>query len=179
MKGKYTKSKKAIRDTFINLIDEKDINKVTVSEIARAADVSRGTFYLHYKDVDDLYTDIEDEMYGRLAELFNDYYQSKELLDLESLIPAIINFIYDNKETFSVITKPINIDRTLRRLRNFCLKRMVFPHIKELGLPYQETRAIFISNGFVGVLSEWILSDMKIEKKDLIYSLKEIIKQIR
>ncbi len=179
MKEKCTKSKIAIRKTFIALIKEKDINKINVSEISRLANVSRGTFYLHFKGIDDLYNDIENEVYNEIEELFDNYYQSKEDLDLDSLLSALINFIYDSKETFIVITQPVHIDRTLRRLRDFCYERMVFPHIKELDLQYQQTRAVFISSGVVGVLSDWIVSGMKLDKEKLITILKELISQIR
>ena len=49
---KYTK--KVIKDTFIDLLSEKDINKVTVSEICKIADINRATFYRYYLDVFDL-----------------------------------------------------------------------------------------------------------------------------
>ncbi len=179
MKGKYTKSKKAIRNTFIKLIRDKNINKISVSEITRLAGVSRGTFYLHYKDVDDLYNDIEDEIYYELEKVFNTYYKSKENLDLENLVNKTIDFLYDSKEIFLVLIKPDHIDRTMRRLRVFCFNYMIFPQLENLGLTYQQNRAIFISHGFTGVLSDWISNDMILDKKTLSTTLIDLISQIR
>ncbi len=45
---KYTK--KAIRDGFLRLLAEKPIEKISVTEICREADINRGTFYAHYSD---------------------------------------------------------------------------------------------------------------------------------
>ena len=45
---KYTK--KIIKDTLIKLLSEKEIKKVTVSEICAIADVNRATFYRYYLD---------------------------------------------------------------------------------------------------------------------------------
>jgi AcrR family transcriptional regulator len=56
---KYTK--KVIKDTFIDLLDKKDISKVTVSEICKIADVNRATFYRYYLDVFDLLEKMEQE----------------------------------------------------------------------------------------------------------------------
>ena len=56
---KYTK--KIIKDTFIDLSSEKDINKVTVSEICKIADINRATFYRYYLDVYDLLDKMEEE----------------------------------------------------------------------------------------------------------------------
>ena len=46
------KTKKLIRSTFAQLIKENDgLDKVTVSELVRRADINRGTFYNHYDSI--------------------------------------------------------------------------------------------------------------------------------
>lgn len=43
-------TKKAIRDSFIALQREKPIEKISVTELCKSADINRGTFYSHYSD---------------------------------------------------------------------------------------------------------------------------------
>ena len=43
---KYTM--KVIKDTFLNLLESKDISNITVTEICDIADINRGTFYRYY-----------------------------------------------------------------------------------------------------------------------------------
>lgn len=61
---KYTKM--IIRETFINLLEKKNINKITVSEICKEADINRATFYRYYLDVYDLYDKVRDEFVVKL-----------------------------------------------------------------------------------------------------------------
>ena len=56
---KYTK--KVIKDTFLNLLEKKDISNITVTEICDISDINRGTFYRYYMDVYDLLKNIEQE----------------------------------------------------------------------------------------------------------------------
>ncbi|NBI91195.1 TetR/AcrR family transcriptional regulator [Lachnospiraceae bacterium] len=49
------KTRKAIHDTFLMLIKRKPVDKITVTELAREAYISKGTFYLHYQDIPQLY----------------------------------------------------------------------------------------------------------------------------
>lgn len=49
---RYTK--KAIKDSFLQLLEQKPIEKISVTEICRDADINRGTFYSHYNDPFDL-----------------------------------------------------------------------------------------------------------------------------
>lgn len=57
---KYTKQ--AIRNSFLSLLSEKPIDKISVTEICRGADINRGTFYSHYTDPRELKTRLEAEL---------------------------------------------------------------------------------------------------------------------
>ena len=46
---RYTKL--AIRESFLALLSEKPIEKISVTEICKRADINRGTFYSHYDDI--------------------------------------------------------------------------------------------------------------------------------
>ena len=56
---KYTK--KVIKDTFLSLLEDKDISNISVKELCDIADVNRGTFYRYYEDIYDLLKKIEEE----------------------------------------------------------------------------------------------------------------------
>jgi AcrR family transcriptional regulator len=55
----YTRN--VIKDSLLELLSAKDIADITISELCRAAEISRGTFYLHYNNTSEV-----------LDELFND-----------------------------------------------------------------------------------------------------------
>jgi len=61
------KTQQIIKEAFIDLINEKGFNNLTVSDITRAAGVSRGTFYVHYTDKYELLTKIEDELVANIT----------------------------------------------------------------------------------------------------------------
>ena len=43
-----------LQQAMLELLKEKDARSITVRELTQRADVNRGTFYAHYKDVFDL-----------------------------------------------------------------------------------------------------------------------------
>ena len=45
---KYTKS--VIRQALFDLLKEKPLNKITVTDICKMADINRSTFYSYYED---------------------------------------------------------------------------------------------------------------------------------
>lgn len=48
------KTKKNIRNAFLTLRAKKELERITVKELAELAEISKATFYLHYKDIYDL-----------------------------------------------------------------------------------------------------------------------------
>lgn len=68
MDRRAEKTKKAIRKAFIEILAEKRILEITVSELAKKADIDRRTFYLHYSAV----MNISDEiLHESIEELVN------------------------------------------------------------------------------------------------------------
>jgi AcrR family transcriptional regulator len=54
MDRRIQKSKHAIMEAFVTLVLEKDLENITIGEIAEKANVNRGTIYLHFTDKYDL-----------------------------------------------------------------------------------------------------------------------------
>lgn len=52
------RSKKLITDALVELLDEKALDKITVTDIVKKADINRGTFYAHYANVSDVINSI-------------------------------------------------------------------------------------------------------------------------
>ena len=49
------KTRERIEDALLQLLETKPLEKITVTELARVAMINKGTFYLHYLDIFDLY----------------------------------------------------------------------------------------------------------------------------
>lgn len=47
-------TKEVISNSFLELLSEKDIRKITVMDVCKRAQINRGTFYLHFIDIVDL-----------------------------------------------------------------------------------------------------------------------------
>ena len=58
---------RAIREAFQKLLIEKGIDKITVSALAREADIDRKTFYLHFRSIDELIQQEADTLVERVA----------------------------------------------------------------------------------------------------------------
>ena len=59
MKAKrHTNTKNAIKSALTRLLRDQAWETLSISEISQAANINRGTFYLHYKDKEDMMTQL-------------------------------------------------------------------------------------------------------------------------
>lgn len=82
MDRRIVKSKKAMKDSLLSLMQVKDFKEVSISDIVRLADLNRGTFYKHYQFKEDLLNEIIDEVITDLVDSFRDPYKNKEVLEV-------------------------------------------------------------------------------------------------
>ena len=59
---RVVRTKTAIRNAFVELIEEKGFDAITVKDITTKANINRGTFYAHYQDKFDLMTKCQKEI---------------------------------------------------------------------------------------------------------------------
>ena len=70
---RVTKTRRPIKATFLELVQAKPVQKITVTELAKRAEISKGTFYLHYLDIYDLYNQMVEETVAKIAGSFDPY----------------------------------------------------------------------------------------------------------
>lgn len=67
------RTKQSLRNAFQEIAQKKPVNKITVTELAEKAMVNKGTFYLHYRDIYDLYMDVVQKKMEEGLDQIEDY----------------------------------------------------------------------------------------------------------
>lgn len=152
-------TKSCIHAALIQLLDSKDINMISVSELTRKAGVSRTAFYANYQTIDDV-----------ISEIIN---QELEILNVsiweaingnEDFFPQAIQRIQDNYELYALLMKS-NIEKTtFLKLRDYIQK--AYPSIDK------ETYYLMISavSALKGIILEWFINDRE-ESAEFISSI--------
>ena len=66
------KTKNAIFEAFKQLVQEKDMSDITISELTQKANITRSTFYMYYNVVGDVRTDIEGTILARIDKIMSE-----------------------------------------------------------------------------------------------------------
>ena len=82
------RSKKLINEALADLLTEKPLDKITVTDVVSRADINRGTFYAHYKDIPDLVDHLIQQTFSAIREAVIGQIQSPANVGL-ALLTAI------------------------------------------------------------------------------------------
>lgn len=94
------KTRILIKKIFAEMLSEKkELGKISVSELCKRADISRGTFYSHYDDIYGVAEDYENEM----IDTFFDKTRMFESQDIMHFIDSFFEFIRHNNENYRLL----------------------------------------------------------------------------
>lgn len=158
------KTKRAIRSAFLELLKQKSINRISVVEISKLADLGRGTFYLHYRDVYDLMEQLENELIYNIELFYDESYPCDNSKKILNFTDKLTEYMETNREVFLVLARIENGGRTLEKIKIF------FNHKLQTDSSCSVTEAdkvevIFIVAGVFGVLDTWLSDEMKMPGK--------------
>ncbi|MEH7609936.1 TetR/AcrR family transcriptional regulator [Gottfriedia acidiceleris] len=159
------RTRQLIKDAFIDLLQEMDINKITVNRIAERATVNRVTFYLHYRDIQDMMENMALEMGEKLGQIMRDSttYNSIEETDSVKLL-NLLEHIAENAKFYKVVlasTKtPIFTEQLLKIITETITKRR---EVDSLHIKTDIQKDIIIwygSSALIGTIVSWLRNDM-------------------
>ncbi|KRE64862.1 TetR/AcrR family transcriptional regulator [Paenibacillus sp. Soil750] len=163
------RTRQLLKDAFVELLQEMDIEKISVNRIAERATINRVTFYLHYRDIPDMLEKMADEMIediNRILTHASANQHSKEEEDWPMLVNLLEHFAEHAKFYKVVLASrrtPIFTDRMLR-----LLTELVTSRIERMGdesvlatAGIQKDIAIWYgSSALIGTIVAWLRQDM-------------------
>ena len=112
------RSRYLIKQAFAKLMNEKDIQKITVTDIVECANISRGTFYAHYLDVYDLSVAIQNNVIETVDAAIDDMGIENILTDPTYATYRGMKYLDENKTYFKLFVTSSFSDTLINRIIN-------------------------------------------------------------
>jgi AcrR family transcriptional regulator len=188
------KTRRVIRQCLTELLKTKRLQDITVREISEKADINRGTFYLHYRDIFDLMEQIENELLEELEDVLN-HFKASDLLSNPALVfTRVFQLVKENSDMVSILigqNGDINFVNRLKDIvREKCLKDWMELFRPGAGGGRQTSRSSqstllddsafeayysFTVTGCIGLVQYWLDSGLKETPEQLASLVEQII----
>ena len=168
--GRYSTAEEAIMDSFFLLINEKNYDKITVSDVVKKSGIVRSTFYNHYENVMELVDAAENKTIDDIFSLMESFHPKNDHELCKSYFLAICNYTKDNPFLSNLFKSP--------RGDSFLEKAMIMFHryVSETGkngdvIPKSREHFTFLIAGTigftVGVLHKWSAENFASSAEDV------------
>lgn len=172
------KTRKLLRQCLTELLKEKKIQEITVREIADMADINRGTFYLHYKDVFDLMEQIETELLTELNEVLKHHHAEDLLYKPSVIFTDVYSLVRNNSDMISILlgdNGDLNFLNKLKEIvREKCLRDWVDLFCSKESRSFDAYYS-FIVSGCIGMVQHWLNTNMTESPEEMGYLTEQII----
>jgi len=180
------RTRQALRNALLELIKEKGYDSISVEEITRQANLGRATFYLHYKDKEDLLVDEFNEIVNERAHTISAIPFSAWLPVLENpdqttenklAMPLLMAFqhVANHADLYKILLKNEKSDRTLERIRKiisqaiteFMQKKLEDDPIPILFEVPIDLLAAYFSGGLLSCVDWWFEQELSYTPEEM------------
>lgn len=174
--ARILKTKRSTRKALLSLLKVKKYDAISVKDICEAANISRGTFYLHYKDKFDLVQQYQYEITKKGSEKVHDLLSHERHL----LYYNMLQFWNNEAELLLLLISKNgspDIQNELKRTLQYNAEKNVVPYIKKSDFTEKERHyfVIFVSNAIFGIIQEWVNNGQQETPEELSDIIKKIV----
>lgn len=113
---RVVKTKNAIFEAFKQLVQQKDMADISISELTQKANITRSTFYMYYDTVGDVRADIENEIVARIDKIMSEADLLNSMKDPYPLFSALAREITEQDRDNRYILSSNNSGQLLDKI---------------------------------------------------------------
>lgn len=149
-----------IEKSFYELLKEKPVSKITVTELCEMSNINRATFYKHYLDVYDLLDKIEEDLFRQIREGL----QADTKMDIDVFLTRMLDYTKKEQNKFLALGGENGDPNLMMKTYKVCYES-AYPFIEEgvTNIDGNKKQMIYqyVATGSGGVLAWWFENGLK------------------
>ncbi|OKP97156.1 TetR/AcrR family transcriptional regulator [Paenibacillus sp. P46E] len=164
------RTRELLRNALIELLEEMDVQKISVNRIAERAKINRVTFYLHYRDIPDMLEKLADDMVEDINQVVHSNYKRKSETGIQEdwpVLESLLKHIAENAKFYKVVftsrRSTIFTDRLFSLMAEMISARVNGKEISvgQSNVTIQKDIAVWYgSAALIGTIVAWLRNDM-------------------
>lgn len=172
------RSRRLIRQAFVDLMKTTDIDKITVTDIITLADINRGTFYAHYQDTRAVIEQIENEIIEKMLEFLDEFKNESFFENPLPLLLKATSWLEADLEFYRILINSRGAEQFLVKLKSTFVRYLVTagdtPE-KIRKSPEFITRIHFFAGGIINLYQVWFRGEMDCSLEEISLEMSRLI----
>lgn len=159
------RTRQLLKEAFVDLLQEMDIEKITVNRIAERSTINRVTFYLHYRDIPDMMEKMAEEMIEDIQNALNRKQPIPTPEDGKgsSVLVSLLELFADNAHFYKVVLglrrTPVFTERLLKMLSETVILEVEKKSKLKVGIE-KDIASWYGSAALIGTIVAWLRNDL-------------------
>ena len=173
------RSKEMIRSAFIDLLSQKNYEKITATDIIKLADINRSTFYAHYPDVRGVIEEIENEIIEEMLEILNLFEFSSFFDNPAPLLLKISRTLEENENFYRILIQSNGAIAFLEKVKNLLINYLLSDHTIPSHVKQSSgfsLRIYYFAGGLVNMYQQWFSGNLDCSLNDISLEVSQIIR---
>ena len=151
------RTKKQLEEALLTLLETKTIHEISVRELADAADVTRATFYTHYRDPFDMLTQMQKHILDNIIEMINETTGK----DPEKFFLSLFCYLEKEIEHPEILFITSAEDSAFEYVGNIIFDNYMLHRVPENGRKDYEYYRSYTIFGCIAVTKRWLTNGRK------------------
>lgn len=164
---RFARTEKAIRAALHRLVESGGLESVSVSALAREADINRKTFYLHYDSVDHLVDRVSEEQAYLIADNLQKVISGSD--DRSAVLRELSDGISANMKMLRGVTDRMSIQSQIQKLEKPLSEALLADDAYGFGndSAFAHYLVIFLVAGLLAMYRRWLLTGSEVPFDEL------------
>ena len=172
------RSRRLIREAFLKLLNEKDLRKITVTDIVALADINRATFYAHYPDVRGVIEEIENEIIDKMMTVLQDFDFSNFFHNPTPLLLQISRYLEEDIGFYRTLITANGADQFMDKLKKLFTDYMnadkdIPQNVRDSAM--FPLRVCYFAGGITNMYSQWFRGELSCSLNDISVEVGKIL----
>lgn len=173
------RSRRLIRQAFVELLQEKELQKITVADIVKRAEINRSTFYVHYPDVRGLVEVIENEIIDEMMVVLGTFDYESFFENPTAPLLCTSHFLGEKQDFYRALLKSKDSVPFLEKLKEIFIHYMK----NDTSIPKEiresksfSIRISSLAGGLSNPYLEWFRGELDCTLEDIALEMGKVIK---
>lgn len=172
------RSRRMIREAYTELLKEKDLSKITVTDIIKRADLNRATFYAHYPDVRGVTEEIENEIIAKMLDVLEEFRYTNFFRNPAPLLLKLSRYLEEDADFYRTLVRANGSEIFMEKLKKVFTDHM----INDSDIPDDmrsskmvSLRACYFAGGIVNLYKQWFRGDLDCTLNDIAMEVSKLL----
>lgn len=170
------RSRRLIKEALADLLQEKPLDRITVTDIVNRAQINRGTFYAHYTDIPDVISHLIQETFSTIQEVLS--LQNISFSEIPHALLSRIQHILESDLDFYRKILNSNASALMTEQLVQVTLEYLLQHEQEFGIPEHDQFVLmirFCAGGLSNLYRDWFSGKLPISLSELTSRSEELL----